>query len=126
SGILALIASFLLLLQAFNSAHLLLVRHAVCAEHGEAIEAGPHASPQSGSETDRDRVAQTAEGTGDAEHEHCQIAAGERTARVLTALIVAAEPLSPVVLAIASEAPAPVLDAETYRDAPKTSPPSLT
>jgi hypothetical protein len=79
----ALCTAALLLGDVFRGFHLLHVRHVVCAEHGELVDA-ENLSPTAGTASDR---TEALPGNGDAHHhDHCGIAAApSRTAHLAIA-----------------------------------------
>jgi hypothetical protein len=124
--LLALVASALLALPA-QLAHFLLVRHVVCAEHGELVHAGPGAerpAARVGAERRTPGVALRAAAVGH-EHEHCAFASAARDGLAVgrQRAIVAAAALPVAALSSARpllQGPRVVL----FRLAPKTSPPA--
>jgi hypothetical protein len=124
---LAFFSALLLAIQALNLAHLILAPHAVCAEHGETIEANASVSRASGAARAHDprRSAIDAGSEEETDHNHCDIAVQCRTARAIAISIAAlAQPGSEPAVAGTFASPASLASNATYRLAPKTSPPS--
>src|SRR5205085_6004890 len=86
SSWLGIVSAFVLSVQTINLAHVLLVRHAVCAEHGEAIELDSTAhSVASAARADNSRPSIKTEAAVSGEHEHCELAIQNRTHRAIVA-----------------------------------------
>jgi hypothetical protein len=125
-----IVVAFTLASQASSLAHLVLIEHAVCPEHGEwlhADELATHAEGAPGNaphaETSSIRATVPTDGFGH-EHEHCAVLSERRQS-------LAEEPSSPVVLLSVgpdrvSGGPTYALSARSvpiFQLAPKTSPP---
>lgn len=121
-----LVATVCLAAQAFALAHLFLVVHTRCAEHGEVIHEDAHATPRTsqaapaGDLTTWDDAA-PADSHDGADH-HCETFAERRDVRT-------DRPVDPSVLVVVAATPTPLLlEARAparplYRLAPKVSPP---
>jgi hypothetical protein len=112
----ALIASICLAAQAFALAHLFLVVHTRCDEHGEVV----HGDHYDGGD-DAQLAFGVGTGEGEHEHEHCQTFAEPRELRAERACVVAVT--AQTELAQPTELAAPVSTRPLYRLAPKVSPP---
>lgn len=108
--------------QLFSLAHLLLVPHTQCAEHGETVH-GEGAQLEVAAlvaDSDVSSARPTGEPTRD-EHDHCEVVSDRRVTtapRVALLLTVHAIPLHEPAIAVATPALRPL-----YRLAPKISPP---
>jgi hypothetical protein len=119
----ALAAALLLATTLGQVAHFLLVRHVVCAEHGELVEAPlrvprGHVAPEQKGKTASEREPAL-------EHEHCEVLARQQRQTALLSDAPVALSSAPPQLRIDAETPArlaPSLPAPLTR-APKTSPP---
>ena len=113
----ALIACLCLAAQSFALAHLFLVVHNRCSEHGEVVHGEGHHDHGDG--LARWDIGGT---ESDADHDHCQTFAEPRDHRIdppVFAVTLAAA----TELTLASELAAPVTTRPLYRLAPKVSPP---
>jgi hypothetical protein len=115
----ALIACLCLAAQSFALAHLFLVVHSKCAEHGEVVHGQHHEADASGLthlvSSDGDLAA-----TDD--HDHCQTFAEPRDHRIAPPVL-GIDVLAPIAAACASETATVVTPRALYRLAPKASPP---
>ena len=122
----AAVTGLLLAGEVFGAAHAAVVRHAVCADHGETVHAAERPgdgapAPSAGGEGDGWTSAAPAPAGSADEHEHCKLAA-TRTRLDPPALhgITAAS----TVAAVLPDTDDPVPPAEArFRLAPKSSPP---
>lgn len=119
---LALTAALTLVFQLAGVAHDALVRHTVCAEHGEWVDAGP--APKQSAEATPDSpalaLADTTVGHG---HEHCAVLAVQRTPTRTGASFVLAPPAVSTPLAVRRGATSRSSVLEPLDVAPKASPP---
>jgi hypothetical protein len=122
--VLAALAALLLVGSSLGqAAHLAVVQHAICAEHGDLLHAADgHAAPTAHAEHDDENGSMPEEG-GD--HEHCQVLARNQAEQALPA-VPAVSGLLPVAGPALLEL-ATVVEARPARVplsvAPKTSPP---
>jgi hypothetical protein len=116
----ALIASLCLAAQAFALAHLFLVVHTRCDEHGEVVHGDDHHERDTDDTTTR--WATGGDETGAPDHDHCQTFAEPRELRTDT-VHAAFAPVA-TSLAQATEHAPPVTARPLYRIAPKSSPPA--
>ncbi len=119
-------SALLLSAQLLTLGHLLIVRHTICPEHGEAIHSGvpSEASPPRPIRTTSDSALDSGALPAEHVHDHCLARANTRERFALLpaldlrpgSLLPAATPPSPSVLAVAPAVPVLLL-------APKNSPP---
>ena len=112
--------------QGATLAHLAIVRHAYCAEHGELVDVGAESSaptPASPEDATDHVLPGPASGSDGHEHEHCAVVGHRREA-------VLADRVGPAVTLHAPVEPAPPADVvvvavgPVFRLAPKQSPPA--
>lgn len=124
----ALIAALCLLVQVTATLHLVLVRHAVCPEHGDIVHADSsreaHTGPTiGGAQATQIRSWSGTDETVDAD-DHCQLLGERRDLTRATALVVAVDAVATDVAARAPGA-APTVSRPLYLLAPKVSPPRV-
>lgn len=118
-------------LQLSGTIHLAVVQHAICAEHGEAMDVGEdaHAHATALAATDSDRALISAgaprpRSNDEESHHHCPLDEDRNThALVVHAASVSPLLASPIELAAPRVAPVRPNSRELHRLAPKTSPP---
>jgi hypothetical protein len=121
-----LAAGSVLCAQLATDVHLALVPHAICAQHGEVVEAdarvGAVRAPDEldGVETHFDMASPP---TSASEHEHCLASVLARHRSLISARLAVAGPASHEARAPRSTARAPYSPVEALRLAPKQSPP---
>ncbi len=127
--LLASIAWLVLVTQASSFAHLLLVRHAVCPQHGELVHVGEDEGPPSvdsalPSEQDSGGSAIRAGHGATEEHVHCLLAMHRRQTPVVprSAFTIAPARVAEIRVLTLGSSPRPALVA-LFSLAPKTSPP---
>lgn len=107
-------------------AHMALVRHVTCPEHGELLHAEDDGTPSA--PTPADGTASLAALTEDSEsshgHDHCAVAIQRRAQTMPVSRVAVAHTVSPVTEA-SNERAAPAMPlGAIYRLAPKSSPPA--
>ena len=127
--LLASLTWLVLVTQAATFAHLLLVRHVICPQHGELVDAGEEEGPSSidsalpSSQDARGSAIEAGHGTTE-DHVHCLLAMHRRQAYVVprNAFTVAPARAAEVRFLAFRSTPHPSVVA-LFRLAPKTSPP---
>lgn len=120
----ALLVVLLVGSQLLAALHQLLVRHEVCAEHGELIHVAAHVETRSASRSASERSAFVAARAGHA-HDHCAVLASaheKRASVARTDTTIAAAPIAPRVSVLATGAE-PRGGIDVLSVAPKQSPP---
>jgi hypothetical protein len=123
----ALVVAVLCLAQLGVFAHLTLVSHRVCAEHGELIHDGEDHAPRAVLERSSAGATIHRRAVADAHgHDHCLLAAHRRERAVLPPASVVASADFPCAEAVLDAAPSAraLRSAVLLRFAPKTSPPA--
>ena len=128
SGLWASWAVLCLATQLSSVAHLALVEHVRCSEHGEWIHAGDEHAPRhvehSTSESDASAIAPVADAhADDHEHDHCLASSERRKLAMLLPGLAALQPLRPAAPTTAAGHVTYVVAQAVHTLAPKTSPP---
>lgn len=121
------IATLCLAAQAWALAHLLVIRHEVCAEHGDAVHAAdvvpeashPPAAP--GADPDASAYRGSQREAAEDHHDHCTWLSEHRADRGAPTALTTAPPIAGEALAAPAAPPSTVR--ALYRLAPKISPP---
>ena len=116
----ALVACLCLAAQSFALAHLFLVVHDRCSEHGEVVHGDDHHDHGDG--LARWDIGGAERSTRSGDHDHCQTFAEPRDHRI-TPPVVSITLAATTALTLPSELAAPVTTRPLYRLAPKVSPP---
>jgi hypothetical protein len=120
------VAGALLLAQVAGLAHLLVVEHERCAEHGDIVEGGAnHHAAAAAERQERDRASIGNDGDEIAGHDHCLYLATLRRGAGSERQHVVLVPRAPVDRLVGAETREQASGPSLLRIAPKTSPPAL-
>lgn len=121
----AFVASICLAAQAFALAHLFLVVHRRCDEHGDVVHGDvAHGDHRRDKSDGRYAVFGVGSDAADADHDHCQTFAEPRDSRIAQITDVAA--IAGSIVDLPTMRATPVATRPLYRLAPKASPPHWT